>query len=49
MEFVIALIIACTAGFALYKNIKGNKSGGCNCGSCSSHCPVYDQKVKNKS
>ncbi|MBE6044404.1 MULTISPECIES: FeoB-associated Cys-rich membrane protein [Clostridium] len=42
------IITAAIAGFAIYilvKNVKKKASGeGCNCGSCSSHCPVYKDK-----
>ncbi|QGU95778.1 FeoB-associated Cys-rich membrane protein [Clostridium bovifaecis] len=42
------LITAVIAGFAIYVLVKNAKKkasgGGCDCGSCSSHCPVYKDK-----
>ncbi|MEW9096252.1 MAG: FeoB-associated Cys-rich membrane protein [Clostridiaceae bacterium] len=45
MQIVITAVIALSAIYILYKNIKKKSSGGCSCGSCSSHCPSYkDEK-----
>lgn len=48
MEIFITVIIVAAAVFILYKNIKNKKNGGCNCGSCSSHCPQYKQVTKKQ-
>ena len=42
MEILATIVIALLASFIIYKNIKKSSKGGCNCGSCSSHCPKYD-------
>lgn len=46
MEILITVIIVGAAGLILYKNIKSKKTGGCNCGSCSSHCSLYKTQKK---
>ncbi|HCW03832.1 MAG TPA: FeoB-associated Cys-rich membrane protein [Clostridium sp.] len=46
IEILVSLIIAGAATYFLYKNIKNRSKGSCNCGSCSSHCPEYDQNKK---
>ncbi len=45
IEILIAGILVASASYILYKNIKKKSSGGCDCGSCSSHCSHYK---KNK-
>lgn len=45
IEILIAIILAASAAYILYKNIKKKASGNCDCGSCSSHCAHYK---KNK-
>lgn len=46
LEKIIAGIIVIVAIYFLYKNFKKKSSGQCNCGSCSSHCPLYEDKKK---
>lgn len=49
MEIMIALAIAAFAVFIIVKNIKKSSKGECNCGTCSSSCPKYDElKLDNK-
>ncbi len=40
-EFLIAGVIAASAAYIFYKNIKKKASGKCDCSSCSSHCSHY--------
>lgn len=47
VEVIIAALILGAAGFIFYKNFKKSAKGECNCGSCSSSCPMYS-KEKNK-
>ncbi|MDU1412517.1 MAG: FeoB-associated Cys-rich membrane protein [Clostridium sp.] len=44
MEIIITLGIIVLAIIILTNTIKKKKSGGCNCGSCSSKCPMYKEK-----
>lgn len=45
MEIFITVLIAFLAIFILARSTKKKiKGGGCDCGSCSSHCPVYEEK-----
>ncbi|MHC1683765.1 MAG: FeoB-associated Cys-rich membrane protein [Clostridiaceae bacterium] len=45
MEFLFGAAIIGCAGYILFKNLKKKTTGGgCDCGSCSSHCPQYDDK-----
>lgn len=48
MEIIITILIVLAAVFIFVGNLKKKaKSGGCDCGSCSSHCPSYkDMKSK---
>ncbi|MBU5484855.1 FeoB-associated Cys-rich membrane protein [Clostridium sp. MSJ-11] len=46
-EIVITAVIAFSAIYILYRNIKKKSSGGCSCGSCSSNCPIYEDKNKD--
>lgn len=48
MELVIGIGIVALAAYILVKNIKNKKKGGCNCGSCSSKCPMYKDSSQNK-
>lgn len=41
IEIVVTSIIVASSAYILYKNIKKKATGGCDCGSCSSHCPSY--------
>lgn len=49
MEILITIGIVILAAFIIYKNIKKSSKGECNCGSCSSKCPKFDEKNKDKS
>ncbi|MCY6370918.1 FeoB-associated Cys-rich membrane protein [Clostridium ganghwense] len=44
MEMFITILLIALAIFILVKSAKKKISGGCDCGSCSSHCPMYDEK-----
>lgn len=44
MEILIASLIGLGAIFILYRSAKRKAQGKCECGSCSSHCPMYDDK-----
>jgi FeoB-associated Cys-rich membrane protein len=44
VEILITLIIVAFAGFTIYKTVRKSSKGGCNCGSCSNHCPMYEDK-----
>lgn len=46
MEVIITLGIIGFASFIIYKSFKKSSKGECNCGSCSSHCPMYKDKNK---
>jgi len=46
-ESIITILIVGLAIFILYKKFK-NKSGGCDCGSCTSKCPNFVTKIDNK-
>lgn len=48
MEIIITIGIIGFAAFILYKNLRKSAKGNCNCGSCSSHCPMYKNKDKDK-
>lgn len=48
MEFLITAIIILAVVLILYKNIKNSSQGQCNCGSCSSKCPKFENKEKEK-
>lgn len=43
MEIIIALVIAAFAVFIIFKNLKKSSKGECNCGTCSSSCPKYNE------
>lgn len=45
MEIVITLGILALASYMIFKSVRKTSKGGCNCNSCSSHCPMYkDEK-----
>lgn len=44
LEIIITITIAAAAVYILANNFKKKKNGGCNCGSCSSKCPIYEKK-----
>ncbi|WP_459834817.1 FeoB-associated Cys-rich membrane protein [Clostridium carnis] len=46
MEILITLVIVAVAAFIIFRSIRKSSKGGCNCGSCSSHCPSYKNKKK---
>lgn len=47
VEIIITIGIAALAVYIFAKNIKKkSKSGGCDCGSCSAHCPEYKTNKK---
>jgi hypothetical protein len=46
VEVVITLGIATAAVYIFVKNIKKKSQAGCDCGSCSEHCPNYKTTKK---
>jgi len=44
MEIIITLAIVTSAIYLLYIHIKRKAEGKCDCGSCTSKCPKYDNK-----
>ncbi|HCJ56820.1 MAG TPA: FeoB-associated Cys-rich membrane protein [Clostridiaceae bacterium] len=48
MEIVIAVSIVAAAVFIFYRSAKKKTSGNCDCGSCTSHCPLYEDKKTNQ-
>ncbi len=44
MEILIATLLVMAAIFILYRSAKRKAQGKCECGSCSSHCPMYENK-----
>ncbi len=49
MEILITALIVAFALYILVKSAKKKLKGGdCECGSCSSHCPMYDDKKEDK-
>ncbi|EET86012.1 conserved hypothetical protein [Clostridium carboxidivorans P7] len=44
IEILVTVVLVAFAARILYKNIKKKSSGGCDCGSCSSHCAHYNKK-----
>jgi hypothetical protein len=42
LEILVTIFLVAIATFILYKNIKKKASGGCDCGSCASRCPKYN-------
>lgn len=45
MEIIITIAIVLLVAFILYRSIKKSSKGDCNCGSCSNHCPKYEEKT----
>ncbi|MCY6484575.1 FeoB-associated Cys-rich membrane protein [Clostridium aestuarii] len=48
IEIILTIIIASLSVFTLVKSAKKKISGKCDCDSCSSHCPQYNNKNKEK-
>lgn len=46
IEIIVTLAIVFVAGYILFKSLKKKSIGGCECGSCSSHCPSYNKNKK---
>lgn len=48
IEIIVTIIIIFSALYIFIKNIKkkSKAGGGCDCGSCSSHCPSHTKKIK---
>ena len=44
MEILITLVIVAFAAYIIFRTIRKSSKGGCNCGSCSNHCPMYEEK-----
>lgn len=44
MEILVTLIIVALAAYIIFKTVRKSSKGGCNCGSCSDHCPMYEDK-----
>ncbi|WP_102401028.1 FeoB-associated Cys-rich membrane protein [Haloimpatiens massiliensis] len=44
MEILITLLLVSIAFYFLYKTIRNKAKGKCDCSSCSSHCPYYENK-----
>ncbi|NLM43963.1 MAG: FeoB-associated Cys-rich membrane protein [Clostridiales bacterium] len=47
MEIIVAAGIAALAVYIFYRSAKKKTKGDCGCGSCSSHCPIYEEQKKN--
>ena len=41
IQIIVTGVIALSAVYILYKSMKKKSTGGCDCGSCSAHCPSY--------
>lgn len=48
IEILITVAIVGAGGYILYKKVKNTAQGKCDCGSCSSHCPMYEEEHKKK-
>ncbi|WP_212904993.1 FeoB-associated Cys-rich membrane protein [Clostridium polyendosporum] len=44
MEIIVTIAIVGLAAFFLIRGFIKSSKGDCSCGSCSSHCPKYDEK-----
>lgn len=44
MEILITLIIVAVAAYIIFRTVRKSSKGGCNCGSCSSSCPMNEEK-----
>ncbi|MFA7572953.1 MAG: FeoB-associated Cys-rich membrane protein [Lutispora sp.] len=49
MEVIITIGIVLLAVFIFYRSAKKKTTGDCDCGSCTSHCPLYEERKANKS
>ncbi|WP_084767034.1 FeoB-associated Cys-rich membrane protein [Clostridium nigeriense] len=47
MEILITLVIVAFAAYIIFKTLRKSSKGGCSCGSCSNHCPMYEEKEKS--
>lgn len=47
-EFIIASLLGIAALFIIIKNLKNSAQGKCNCGSCSSNCPMNNKNKENQ-
>jgi len=47
MEIVITVGIVALAAYIFYRSTSKRTKGECECGSCSSHCPMYEEKKNN--
>lgn len=43
MEIIITTVIIAFAAFIIYRKFKKTSKGECDCGTCSSHCPKYEE------
>ena len=48
MELVITTGIIALAVFIFYRSAKKKTTGDCDCGSCTSHCPLYEERKGNQ-
>ena len=44
MEIIITIVIVAFAVSIIYRSFRKSSKGDCNCGSCSTHCPMYKDK-----
>lgn len=44
MEIIITLGIIFFTAFVVYRTFKKSSTGNCNCGTCSTNCPMYKDK-----
>lgn len=44
MEIIITIAIGTFTAFIIYRTIRKSSKGSCNCGTCSTHCPLYNSK-----
>ncbi|HHY77208.1 MAG TPA: FeoB-associated Cys-rich membrane protein [Clostridiales bacterium] len=47
MEIIITIGIVALAAYIFYRSTKKRTKGECECGCCSSQCPVYEEHKKN--
>lgn len=48
LQIIITVAIIAFAVYLLFKNVKKNASGQCDCGCCSSHCSKYKSEAQEK-
>ncbi|MCY6355057.1 FeoB-associated Cys-rich membrane protein [Clostridium sp. ZS2-4] len=48
-EIFITILIVALSAFILIRSAKKKISGKCDCGSCSSHCPMYKESKEENS